>query len=96
AARHLQGRYAKLVLFAGLGGTALFFGDAVITPAVSVLSAMEGLSVANPALSGWIMPLALGVIIGLFAIQKHGSSRIGALFGPVMLVWFSVLAVTGI
>lgn len=96
AARHLQGRYAKLVLFVGLVGTALFFGDAVITPAVSVLSAMEGLSVASPALSGWIMPLALGVIIGLFAIQKHGSSRIGALFGPVMLVWFSVLAVTGI
>lgn len=96
AMRQLQGRRAKLVLLIGLSGTALFFGDAVITPAVSVLSAMEGLSVVSPALSDWIMPLSLGVITGLFAIQKHGSSRIGALFGPVMLVWFTVLAFIGV
>ncbi len=96
ATRHLQGPYAAVVLLLGLAGTALFFGDAVITPAVSVLSAMEGLSVVSPSLSQWVMPLALVVIVGLFAIQKHGSARIGALFGPVMLVWFSVLALIGI
>lgn len=96
AGRHLQGKYAKFILFIGLSGTALFFGDAVITPAMSVLSAMEGLSVVNPAFEHWVMPLALGVIVGLFAIQKQGSARIGALFGPVMLLWFSVLASAGI
>lgn len=96
ASRHVRRRFAPLVLLAGLSGTALFFGDAVITPVVSVLSAMEGLAVAEPRLAGWVLPLGLVVIVGLFAIQRHGSARIGTLFGPVMLLWFGVLAAAGV
>src|SRR5689334_11069127 len=72
----------------GILGTALFFGDAVITPAVSVLSAVEGLEVAAPKLHQYIVPAGLGVLFLLFMVQSGGSERVGKLFGPIMVVWF--------
>jgi KUP system potassium uptake protein len=79
----------------GILGCALFFGDAVITPAISVLSAIEGLEVAAPALRRWVVPVTLAVLVGLFAFQRHGTERVGRIFGPVMLLWFLVLGLLG-
>ena len=80
---------------AALLGLALFYGDGMLTPAISVLSAMEGLNAGSGALSHWIMPVTLIILIGLFAIQRRGTDKIGKLFGPVMVLWFLVLAVLG-
>jgi KUP system potassium uptake protein len=80
----------------GILGTALFFGDAVITPAMSVLSAAEGLEVATPAFKDYVVPIAIGVLLILFALQSKGTDKVGKVFGPVMIVWFSVLAILGI
>jgi KUP system potassium uptake protein len=80
----------------GILGTALFFGDAVLTPAVSVLSAVEGLEVAAPQLHTYIVPIALGVLFVLFAVQRGGSARVGRWFGPVMVTWFVAIAVLGV
>ncbi|MDQ6680908.1 MAG: KUP/HAK/KT family potassium transporter, partial [Pseudomonadota bacterium] len=71
------------LLFVGIFGTAIFFGDGVITPAISVLSAVEGLEVAAPALHPYIVPVTLVVLTGLFMVQRHGTTRVGKLFGPV-------------
>lgn len=79
----------------GLFGAALFYGDGVVTPAISVLSAVEGLEVITPAFKPYIIPLALVVLVFLFIIQSHGTASVGKLFGPVMLLWFGVLAVLG-
>jgi KUP system potassium uptake protein len=79
----------------GIFGTALFFGDSVLTPAVSVLSAVEGLKVAAPALEQYIVPIALGVLLVLFAFQSKGTERVGRIFGPVMTLWFATLGVLG-
>jgi KUP system potassium uptake protein len=79
----------------GILGTALFFGDAVITPAISVLSAVEGLEVVAPALHRFVVPVALAVLVMLFALQRHGTERVGRIFGPVMVLWFVCLAVLG-
>lgn len=81
---------------AGLFGAALFYGDGVITPAISVLSAVEGLAVAEPALKPVVVPLALVVIVVLFVLQSRGTASVGALFGPVMIVWFLTLAALGV
>ncbi|WP_277374921.1 potassium transporter Kup [Pseudomonas sp. AA-38] len=89
-------RLRRILLLLGLFGAALFFGDSMITPAISVLSAVEGLEVAFDGIDSWIVPLALVILISLFLIQKHGTARIGILFGPVMLVWFLTLAGLGI
>ena len=86
-------QYSLLVL--GLGGAALFFGDAMITPAISVLSAIEGLEIAIPALGPYVVPIAAVVLIAVFAIQSRGSGAVGGLFGPVMAVWFVILAIAG-
>ncbi|MBA1229245.1 potassium transporter Kup [Pseudomonas viridiflava] len=98
-ARRATAKYPKLqmmmVVF-GLFGAALFYGDSMITPAVSVLSAMEGLELAFDGLEHWIVPMALVVLIGLFLIQRHGTARIGVLFGPVMVTWFVVLGALGV
>ena len=98
-ARRATARFPRLqmvmVVF-GLFGAALFYGDSMITPAVSVLSAMEGLELAFDGLDHLIVPMALVVLVGLFLIQKHGTARIGVLFGPVMVIWFVVLGVLGI
>lgn len=85
----------KLLLILGLFGAALFYGDGVITPAISVLSAVEGLELVTPAFKSYIQPITLVILIGLFVFQKKGTASVGALFGPVMLVWFAVLAVLG-
>lgn len=86
----------QVVVFIGIVATALFFGDGAITPAISVLSAMEGLEVASPALKPYVIPLAIMIICGLFLIQKNGSDKVGKFFGPVMILWFSVLALLGV
>ena len=84
------------VLAAGLVGAALFYGDGIITPAISVLSAVEGLNVATPLFQPYVVPISLGLLIALFAIQRRGTAAVGGLFGPLMLVWFTVLGLLGI
>ncbi|MEO5345740.1 MAG: potassium transporter Kup [Magnetococcus sp. YQC-9] len=84
------------LLFIGLAGTALFFGDGMITPAISVLSAVEGLEVTTPLLKPVVVPITLIVLVGLFAFQHLGTGRVGRLFGPVLLVWFVILGLTGL
>ncbi|MCX7180221.1 MAG: KUP/HAK/KT family potassium transporter, partial [Proteobacteria bacterium] len=79
----------------GIFGAALFYGDAVITPAMTVLSAIEGLEVATPLFKPFVVPLTIGVIIGLFVFQRKGTASVGALFGPVMLFWFATLGIFG-
>ncbi len=96
ALRHVSGRTAAFVTLAGLCGTALFYGDAVITPAISVLSAAEGLIVINSSFEHWVLPLSISVLLLLFWIQRHGTQRIGIFFGPIMLLWFSTLAAIGL
>jgi KUP system potassium uptake protein len=86
----------RRLLLVGIFGTAIFFGDGVITPAISVLSAVEGLEVAAPALHRFIVPVTLAVITLLFAAQRFGTAVVGRFFGPVMLVWFVVLALLGL
>jgi KUP system potassium uptake protein len=85
-----------VILFFGIVGAALFFGDALITPAISVLSAIEGLKVATPAFEHFILPLTVLILIGLFAVQSHGTASVAAFFGPITLIWFIVLAVAGV
>ena len=84
------------VLLMGLLGAALFYGDAIITPSISVLSAMEGLKVITPAFTPFVVPLALLILVGLFAVQRFGTETMGTWFGPVMLVWFSVIGMLGL
>ncbi|BDU15210.1 potassium transporter Kup [Lysobacter auxotrophicus] len=83
------------VVVAGLVGAAMFFGDSVLTPAVSVLSAVEGLEIAAPELAPWVLPLGITIVIGLFALQRFGSARVGGWFGPVMLSWLLAAGVLG-
>jgi KUP system potassium uptake protein len=80
----------------GLFGGALLYGDGTITPAISVLSAIEGLEVATPTFDPFVIPITIGILVGLFLFQRHGTATIGAVFGPIMLTWFIVLAVLGI
>jgi KUP system potassium uptake protein len=80
----------------GIFGTALFFGDSVITPAVSVLSAVEGLKVAAPGLGAYVVPIAMGVLLALFWFQSHGTEKVGRVFGPIMVLWFLCIGVLGI
>ena len=89
-------RLRMAVLVVGLTGASLFFGDAMITPAISVLSAVEGLGVATPVFTPYVVPIAAAVLVGLFVIQSHGSARVGRLFGPVMAAWFVTLALFGL
>jgi KUP system potassium uptake protein len=86
----------KVAVVLGLFGAALLYGDGLITPAISVLSASEGLKERSPRLEPFVVPFAIVVLVGLFVVQRHGTGRIGTLFGPVMLVWFGTLAVLGV
>jgi KUP system potassium uptake protein len=86
----------RVLVLIGLFGTALLYGDGTITPAISVLSAVEGATIASPAIGDWVIPIAVVILIGLFAVQPRGTGKIGAVFGPIMVAWFSVLAVLGI
>ena len=89
-------RLRSVLMTVGLFGTAIFYGDGVITPAISVLSAVEGLEVAAPSLHNWVIPITLVVLTGLFAVQRFGTGGIGKFFGPITLVWFVVLVALGI
>ncbi len=92
-----SGKRAKVIIVGvGIAGAALLYGDGVITPAISVLSAAEGLLVATSKLKPFIIPITLGILLGLFAVQSKGTGAIGRFFGPVMLVWFTVLGTLGI
>jgi len=91
-----RGRRHRLLLMAGLVGAALFYGDGVITPAISVLSAIEGLKIATPFFDPYVIPLTVVVLIVLFAIQRRGTSLVGGFFGPVTVVWFAVIAGLGV
>ena len=86
----------KFVMFLGLAAAALFYGDGVITPAISVLSAVEGMEVITPVLKPYVVPITIMVLIGLFGVQSRGTASVSAWFGPVMVLWFAVLAVLGI
>jgi KUP system potassium uptake protein len=90
------GRRTPFVLMLGVVGAAMFLGDSVITPAISVLSAVEGLKIAAPALEHYVVPLTVVVLIGLFAVQRRGTARVAAFFGPVMVLWFVAIAVIGL
>jgi KUP system potassium uptake protein len=94
--RPLQPSQRRWLVLLGVFGAALLYGDGVITPAISVLSAVEGLRVATPVFGRYVIPLTIAIIVGLFLIQSRGTARIGRLFGPVMLLWFSTLAVLGV
>ena len=89
-------RRQLVVLSAGMLGAALFFGDAIITPAISVLSAVEGLEVATAVFKPYVLPITIGILVGLFAVQSRGTASVGRYFGPVMLLWFAVLALLGV
>ncbi|SIT37155.1 putative potassium transport system protein kup [Paraburkholderia piptadeniae] len=89
-------RLRRALIIVGVMGAALFFGDSVITPAISVLSAVEGLEVAAPTLKTFVIPVTLAALIALFIMQKHGTSGIGAVFGPVMVLWFVVIGIAGL
>ncbi|MDD5297895.1 MAG: potassium transporter Kup [Rhodocyclaceae bacterium] len=86
----------KLIIALGLFGAALFYGDGVITPAISVLSAVEGLEVATPAFKPYVLPISLTILVILFAVQRHGTAAVGRLFGPIMVLWFLTLGVLGV
>ncbi|MDR3391743.1 MAG: potassium transporter Kup [Sulfuriferula sp.] len=90
------GKGRTTIMLLGIFGAALFYGDGVITPAISVLSAVEGLQVASPALHDFIIPVTIAVLFGLFLFQRKGTASVGALFGPVMLIWFGTLALLGL
>ncbi len=89
-------RFVPIVALLGIFAAALFYGDSMITPAISVLSAVEGLEVVAPGLDDYIVPITVVILIGLFLVQKHGTAAMGRLFGPVTLVWFLTLAALGI
>ncbi|HEX6633040.1 MAG TPA: potassium transporter Kup [Usitatibacter sp.] len=88
-------RVAAAMMAAGVFGASLFYGDAVLTPAISVLSAVEGLQVGTTAFQPWIVPIATGILVALFLLQKHGTGVVGLLFGPVCLLWFAAIGAVG-
>ena len=91
------GPQQKMCLIAlGFVGASLFFGDGIITPAISVLSAIEGLSIATPAFDQWLMPIGLGILTALFIVQRHGTATMGKFFGPITLVWFISIGLLGL
>ena len=93
----LPRRSTRVVLISlGIFGAALFYGDGMITPAISVLSAVEGLEVVSPSLDSLVAPIALTILTALFVIQRFGTGAVGSLFGPVMGLWFAVLAIAGV
>src|SRR5687767_3066257 len=95
AARALGGR-TPLVLLLGVIGASMFLGDSVITPAISVLSAVEGLKLVEPAFEHYVLPLTIVILIALFAVQRRGTARVAAFFGPIMMLWFVAIAIAGL
>jgi KUP system potassium uptake protein len=94
-AQRALGRRTLFIFLVGVIGASMFLGDSVITPAISVLSAVEGLKLASPAFSDYVVPLTVIILIALFAAQSHGTAKVAALFGPVMVIWFVSLAIAG-
>lgn len=90
------GRNMGVVFLAGIAGAALFFGDSAITPAISVLSAVEGTKLITPAFEKYILPMALIIIVGIFSVQKHGTGHVSRFFGPITVVWFVSLGIGGL
>ncbi|MBL0935368.1 MAG: potassium transporter Kup [Rhizobiaceae bacterium] len=95
-ARQNAGRLSPAVMLLGMAGAGLFLGDALITPAISVLSAVEGLEVATPVLAPYVLPITLVILIGLFAVQKKGTASVAMVFGPITAIWFLVLGGLGL
>jgi KUP system potassium uptake protein len=91
-----SGRATGVLMMLGIFGACMFYGDAVITPAMSVISAVEGLEIATPKLAGYVIPITIVILVGLFWIQRRGTSVVGRLFGPIMVLWFLTLAVLGV
>lgn len=89
-------RWASVLMMLGMFGACMFYGDAVITPAISVMSAVEGLEIAAPSLSRFVLPITIVILIVLFSMQKSGTAKVGRLFGPVMVLWFVILGVLGV
>ena len=96
AGRNTPYRTTTVLLILGLIGGGLFYGDSIITPAMSVLSALEGVEVMAPGMARLVVPASILVLLGLFLIQRHGTATVGKLFGPIMILWFAVLAVLGL
>ncbi len=96
AGRNTSARMTSVLVIMGLIGGSFFYGEVVITPAISVMSAIEGLEIIAPSLDSWVVPLAIVVLTLLFMIQKHGTGLVGKLFAPIMLAWFIILAVLGL
>ena len=95
--RKTQGeKWTAPIIMLGVFATALFYGDSMITPAMSVLSATEGLNYVHPGFKSWVLPIAIAILVGLFAIQARGTAKVGALFGPIMLTYFATLAALGV
>jgi KUP system potassium uptake protein len=92
----LSPRKKFIIIILGFVGASLFFGDGIITPAISVLSAVEGLSIATPAFDRYIIPISIGILVALFAVQRHGSAVMGKFFGPITLIWFLSIGAIGI
>lgn len=95
-AQRVTKRSAGLIALLAMIGAALFYGDAMITPAISVLSAVEGLNIATPAFEDVVLPITVGIIIGLFLVQPRGTSQVAAFFGPITLIWFLVIGMAGL
>jgi KUP system potassium uptake protein len=95
-AQNALGRRTTIVFLLGVAGSALFSGDAIITPAISVLSALEGVEQIAPALQTWVLPAAAAILLALFAVQPFGTAAIGRFFGPIMLAWFAIIAALGV
>src|SRR3954463_2774267 len=89
-------RWTAGIILLGVFATSLFYGDSMITPAVTVLGAVEGLAIAAPAFTNLVLPIVIAILVALFWVQKSGTARIGLVFGPIMLVYFSVIAVLGL
>ncbi len=94
--RGQERRARRILILLGVLGASMLYGGVMITPAISVLSAVEGLQVAAPALHRFVIPITIGILVGLFAVQRHGTAKVGAIFGPLTVVWFAVLAALGI
>lgn len=93
--RKVKSKYTNAVLIMLILAAGLLFGDGLITPAISVLSAVEGLSIATSSLTPFIIPITIGILVALFGVQKFGTTKIGAVFGPIMMIWFFVIAILG-
>lgn len=97
AASSVQNNRTKTILLAlGVFGAALFYGDSILTPAISVLSAVEGLSLITPTLTKYVLPISIAILIGLFILQKKGTAKVGKFFGPIVVLWFLTLGIVGI